>query len=293
MIVTTLVASDFGFYPAILSLKSGDVSIETRSDFDEATSDYKNWDGVENDWIYAEGRSRVFGLPKTHTITHAHADGPEHLRFLVWVLSFFLGMRLATTEMGFVDATPITPHRLVDFTLLNKGLPTAVSLAEKFWTDHRHDPLRAKRFAAAVHALFFAQYPRHLQFEQFIYLYAALDVCYALAASIQGLKKAVPHAKRIAWLCDLFGLVTPNWAKNALDTGTEIAVLRNATAHEALFMDEPLGFAVHGVGSNVNLPLDMQCLVSRTLVAMMGGNRGSNYVQSPVNTRQRYLLDQL
>lgn len=299
------IAADFGFYPARLSLKVGKLSIDTRANFNEVMGDFESWDGIEKEWVYAppqEERTfggvvrqlpylcRVFGLPKTHTIAHASADGPDHLQFHVWALSFFLGIRLTTTERGFVDATPIVPHKLVDFTLLNKGLPEAVSLAEGFWSHHRNEQVRAKLFSAAVHALFLAQYPRHLQFEQFIYLYTALDACYALAASLQGLKKYIPHSDRINWMCSHLGMITPDWALDTSGAGAEIATLRNATLHEALFVDEPLGFAVHGVGSNTNLPLDMQTLVCRLLVALIGG-KATTYIQSPINTRQRYLLE--
>jgi hypothetical protein len=62
------------------------------------------------------------------------------------------------------------------------------------------------------------------------------------------------------------------------------------TLHEAPFMNEPLGFAVHGVGSNQNLPLEMQGLVCRLLVALIGVPTAS-YVTFPVNTRQFYGLD--
>ncbi len=51
-------------------------------------------------------------------------------------------------------------------------------------------------------------------------------------------------------------------------------------------MDEPLGFAVHGGGTDENLPLEMTALVCRLLVALMGGN-DFRYLKSPVNTRQR------
>ena len=64
--------------------------------------------------------ARIFGLPKTHSITHAAPDSVDHVEFHVWGLSFFTGMRLTTTEAGFVDATPIKPGKLVDFVLLNR-----------------------------------------------------------------------------------------------------------------------------------------------------------------------------
>lgn len=287
-----LIKADFGFYPAKLSVKVHDVSIETRSDFDHLTSDHKSWEGVDGDWIYPPQGSRIFGLPHTHSITHANADDLDHVKHLVWALSFFVGMRLTTTEMGFVDATPITMHKLVDFTCLDRNLPRVISLAEKFWMDNRHDPLQSKRFAAAVHALYFAQTPRHFQFEEFIYLYAALDACYALGASMKKIAKPIPHTRRIAWLCNILGLVTPGWALDASGKGVEIAALRNAKLHEALFVGEPLGFAVYGVGrsDDMNLPLDMRCLICRILVALIGG-KSATYLTSPVNTRQRYFLD--
>ncbi len=284
------ITAEFGFYPEKLSLKVGNVSIDARADFDEIIAGHKNWEGVEKEWIYAEPYTRVFGLPKTHTITHANADGLDHLRFHVWALSFFLGMRLTTTEAGFVNATPIVPHKLVDFTPRSKSLPKAVLLAEQFWIAHRHEPDRAKGFAAAVHALFFAQYPHHLQFEQFIYFYTALEACYAVLHSVRQLQRRIPHADRISWMCNELGLMTPDWALNASGAGAEVAILRNATLHEALFMGEPLGFALHGIGSNVNLTLDMQTLICRLLVALIGGG-ASTYVQTPVNTRQRHFLD--
>jgi hypothetical protein len=206
------------------------------------------------------------------------------------VLSFFLGMRLTTTEAGFLDATPIKPGKLVDFIISQKNLLKAVELADAFWLAHRNEPARAKRFIAAVHALFVAQYPQNLQFERFIYLYTALDACYALAESIRQPVKKPSHSDRVAWMCNLFGMAVPAWALSLPSGKAEIAVLRNTTLHEALFMDEPLGFAVHGVGSNQNLLLEIECLISRLLVALIGGG-ATIYVQSPVNTRMMHSLD--
>jgi hypothetical protein len=51
-------------------------------------------------------------------------------------------------------------------------------------------------------------------------------------------------------------------------------------------MGKPLGFALHGVGTSENLPLEMEALICRMLVALLGGP-GISYVKSPTNTRQR------
>ena len=47
---------------------------------------------------------------------------------------------------------------------------------------------------------------------------------------------------------------------------------------------------IHGVGTNQNLTLEIEALICRLLVALLGGVH-ADYVRSPVNTRQRYGLD--
>jgi hypothetical protein len=296
---------EFGYCPSTLSLAVGDIEIHTLSGLD-ATVALVGTEGVEADWIYAppqevryfgsSGReirtmpysSRVFGLPRTHALRHASAEGDDHLAFLLWALSFFKGMRLTATEAGFVDATPIVPGKLVDFGMSGASLDKAVLLADTFWRANHAKPIRAKRFAAAVHALFLGQNPQLLQFERFIFFYAALDACFALASSLHPPPRHPSHADRIAWMCSLFGMATPAWA-NKSGGRAEIAVRRNDTLHEALFMGEPLAFAVHGVGTDNNLTLEMEALVCRLLIALLGASV-SGYVRTPVNTRQRHLL---
>src|SRR5207244_357048 len=152
------------------------------------------------------------------------------------------------------------------------SLAKAIELTEAFLTANRTAPERARLFAAAVHAWFLAQNPRHLQFEEFILLYMAFDACFALAKSIHPPKAHVTHAERVTWMCGLFGMATPDWADPAAPAGPEVAILRNATLHEALFMGEPLGFALHGVGTNQNLTSEMKVLICRFLVALLGGS---------------------
>ena len=67
-------------------------------------------------------------------------------------------------------------------------------------------------------------------------------------------------------------------------------MIRNPTLHEGLFMGEPLGFALHGIGTNQNLLLEMEALICRLLVALVGA-ASTDYVQTPINTRGRYLLE--
>ena len=200
-----------------------------------------------------------------------------------------MGTRLTTTEAGYLDATPIKSGKLVDFLLLGNSLVRAVLLAEDFWMANSGQRDRAKLFAAAVHALFLGQFPQSLQFERFIYLYTAIDACFKLGKALKNLTKSIPHSGRIDWMCNQFGLNLPGWAKQPVGGSAHVTGIRNPTLHEALFMDEPLGFAVHGKGAHVNLTLEMGALVCRMLVALIGGN--ASYVRSRVDSMQRQGLE--
>jgi hypothetical protein len=293
---------EFGWYPDPLDFTVRDITVATLTDLDAKVAGAREDNGVDDDWIYAPPQdvqimdhgvrerpyaSRVFGLPKTHSLSHAAADGPEHLEFLIWALSFFIGMRLTATEAGFLDATPIKPRALIDFVLSPRQYQPALAYADAFWQANKADPVRARRWIATVHALFIAHYPRALQFERFLYLYTALDACFALVKDFHPVPKGgVPHARRVHWMCDLFNMPVPAWA-DASAGQSQVSIIRNATLHESLFMDAPLGFALYGAAINQNLPLEMQALICRFLVALIG-DPGADYVRSPVTTRQMH-----
>lgn len=295
---------EFGYFPRPLSLTSGPIIVRPLADLALSVAKVEDDEQVERDWIYAAPQfernmsgdvrelpysSRVFGLPKTHMIAHASSDGLDHLTFHLWALSFFTGMRLTSTEAGFVDATPIRPGKLVDIVMEGRGLIDALALVEDFWIRNRSVPKHAKLVAAAMHALFLGQNPRNLQFESFTLLYMAIDACFALAKTVKiNSKPPRTHTDRIKWMCSAFGMDTPARADPA--PGTEIAVLRNDAMHEALFNGEPLGFAIHGVRTNQNITLEMQALICRFIVALWGGEN-CDYVRSSVTTRQRHGLN--
>lgn len=295
---------EFGYCPELLSISNTLISIQQLPNREKAVVEVSSSPQLEADWIYSGTdevyqmgvgmRSlpyarRVFGLPKTHVFQHVACDGRDHIDFHIWALSFFLGMRLTATEAGFVDATPIKPRKLVDFLLVNKSLENSLDVTERFWQTRLTYPDRPKLFSAAVHAFFLAQYPRALQFERFMYLYTSLDACYALASSIQPPQRHPTHAARVEWMCNLFGMPVPIWADTSNTQRPELSVIRNATFHEAIFMGEPLGFALHGVGTNQNLTLEMEALICRLLVALIGADT-ADYVRTAITTRQTYGL---
>ena len=282
----------FGFYPEPLQIEAGPIRVYPLPDHDNIVETAFSSNEVTTGWIYAPIASRVFPLPKTHVIEHARATSEDHLDFLVWALSFFTGIRLTTTDAGFLDATPAKPGTLVDFFLADSERDPAIRLADTFWTtrgaEHRH----AKRFAAAIHALFLGQNRDSLEFERFIYLYTAIDACYALTKAFQGWTRNCGHFERIALTCRTLGVTTPDWAQPREPEGkktTAVSAMRNFAIHEAIFVEEPLGFALLGSGTYGNLTLEMRNLVCRFLVALINGNNAS-YLKSAVDTQSLFSL---
>ncbi|MBK6727603.1 MAG: hypothetical protein IPG63_10140 [Xanthomonadales bacterium] len=286
------------------------LSIEPLDNFDSVVDKIQRSGAVRMDWYYGSLFSsstansppgRVFGLSKTHMLSiHGSAD-EEKLRFVVWCLSFLVGMRLTTTEAGFLDATPVKPRLLVDFFADEKNIVRGLGYALNFY-DQCHNgnnpAINAKRYEAAIHALFLAQNPGNLPFETFSYLYMALDTSFSMMSDGQDLH--IAHAERIKWMCGRSKIDTPTWAKSSAGKGksSAVSILRNSAVHEAISMGEPLGFSVLDPstfsGSDpTKILLEMRALTCRLLVFILDKQSGSSridYVGSPVDTRSTHDL---
>ena len=269
------VEKEFGFYPKRLDVAVGPIKIRSLPDIDNTINVVNAYTGVYNGWCYALPRpseTRVFDLPKTHAFEHANAESEDHIAFHIWSLSFFLGIRLTTTENGFLDATPVEPGKLVDFIITNgRNLLRAIAVTEEFWHAHRRDIHITQGLNAAIHAVFLSRYPQALQFERFIYLYMALDACYRLTKDLGCHKGPHGHYKRIKWMCRQLGAKTPSWAEVTGTDGTVVSILRNDALHEALFVGKPLGFEIYGRGTGNDITSEMRRLVCRLIVALIGG----------------------
>ena len=292
---------EFGFYPEPMRIDAWPIRIRTLPNHGETIRSVLAEDEVENGWRYAPPQqvrsfprnevrslpysSRIFPLPKTHSIEHTNCTRAEQLEFHLWSLSFFQGIRLTTTDAGFLDATPVKKGKLVDFVLTNTPLERVFEIAEDFWQRIlAHEAENPRRFTAAIHALFLSQYPHALIFERFIYLYTALDASFRVTKSLHGVREHIPHKERIEWMCNRLGIPTPVWARSAGTAKYLVAAIRNAALHEALFLDEPFGFSSDRATSK--LVHEMKALACRVLVALVGGCNTS-YLESNLNDRQR------
>lgn len=310
------VSAKFGYYPESINIENERFSIKTLSNFQEVVAAVKNDPNVHNDWIYPGAQQnidfnglttyrpynvRVFGMHKTHVLTLHKSDNLEDIDFVVWCLSFFTGMRLSKDNNSFLDATPVKAGKLVDFSLDKCTIEDAIELALDYLELERSNFRATKRVAAVINSLFFAQYPQSLSFERFQYLYMSLDSCYKLIEDKSNPKpnRGQSHAARVQWMCKQFDICIPDWAitkKKINNNGSksyeasEISEIRNDTLHEALFFDEPLGFAIYSNnqpdGKQINVILEMQHLICRLLVCILGRS-DIDYVKSCINDRQR------
>lgn len=137
----------------------------------------------------------------------------------------------------------------------------------------------------AIHAYFLSQTHGLLEYERFVWLYTAFDGCHRVRATIAKENPLeVSHAKRIQKLCATYNIAIPAWAD---PTGVEqVAAVRNATIHEGLFFDEPLGFGTFG-GTVLDKHVlgSMTALAGRVLIALLE-LPAHDYIQSPVTLRQ-------
>lgn len=303
-------SAEFGYYPVFCNIETDRFSIRTLPEHERIVAVVSEDPNVLKGWIYPGAQqyrefmsgkvrsmpysTRVFGLPMTHVLTLPEGRSREDLDFVVWCLSFFTGMRLTTTEAGFLDATPIKTGILVDFILSRSTLADVIDLALNYLELECDEPGAPKRVSGVIHALFLAQYPQSLSFEKFQYLYMALDACFRLANAKEAKGRKISHAERIQWMCEKFGMPIPEWAKHSQTKPSSLSVVRNDTFHESLFFDEPLGFKSYGgnqcLAEQENTLLQMEALVCRLLVAILG-QPGASYVRTSVNTREVHTLE--
>ncbi|MCF6329475.1 MAG: hypothetical protein L3J02_06720 [Henriciella sp.] len=283
----------------------GGIKIETLSSLDECIKGVDGYETVDNGWCYAPRRkvvnlgggeglrpypSRVFGLPKTHRISHSVCDGPAHIEYLIWILGFINGMQLTSTEAGFLDAAPVVAGKYHDIVWQGKSEEVVLAYAEKFWKNNIRSSVICNRLCAVIHNLFLSQRPQLLDFETFIHCYIALEGCFGIWCKLNNKSsRSFTHDKRIQEMCVAYKCVVPDWANPA---NNKVSKRRNDTLHDGLFFEAPLGYEIYdgndrSAQDNRNELLEMQCLISRLICAILE-LPCNDYIESHVGTRMRY-----
>lgn len=298
-----MVSKEFGFYPIRYDVDLGDFKIETLERFEQSIDAVMSDVGVHADWIYAPLReerrfgipgtrtlpftSRIFGLPKTHRLIHT-SDDPKRVAFLIRVFGLFVGMKQSDEDAGFLDAATLKPGTSNDVVWCGQSLDVALARANDFYTTHAAQPTTELAVRAAIHSYLLSDLPTLLDYERFLHLYTATE---AAAKAIEPLHGKAPggHGQKIAHVCQSVGVSTPWWADGS---NRLIADERNRTIHEGLFLGEPWGYMSFGGLHSTerkyqNLLLEMQKLVSRLLMGLLGVN-DEGYLTSRLDDRQRH-----
>ncbi|MCU7786126.1 hypothetical protein [Lelliottia amnigena] len=294
------ICAAFGYYPYAVDTEDQRFSVKTSPSLHQSIVDVNSHPNVVKDWIYPGAKqvhimangiksmpynTRVFGLPKTHYLQLNGKWSSDGLNFVIWCLSFFMGIRLTTTDAGFLDAASIKPNKLVDFVMSPANTPSIINLSLDFIEDKKNHHA-IPRLPAVVHALFLSQYPHAMSFERFQYLYMAIDGCFKILWEGSPRADRQPrHSERIEWMCSELCMPVPFWS-----TGKEgIASLRNDNFHEAIFFGQPLGFSSFKGANQHDLPTDlivqMEALVCRLIVAILGV-KDQTYITSAIDSRE-------
>lgn len=287
----------FGFLNEPLSVSWRYGTIRPVPNFEEIASCFEQSAGVYKGWVYppikaVDGRGAAakkawvpatFSVPSSHILTpHPDAD-PAHSDFFIALFGFLHGRRLQREGWQHFYKAPVS-RQLCDFVVNKTSTEWALNQALTFCERHSSNEEALKLAFGALHWHTFAQLYEH-EFERFDAQYKALDACYKLTCMTRdSFTKERTHAKRAVRLCEYFGAEPPEWVipfKNQDGKETcELAIRRNALAHEALYGGQPLGFA--HPADNGAMVLGLKSLVARILLSALGIK--NNYTQSSATT---------
>ena len=287
----------FGFLNEPLSVSWRYGTIRPVPNFEEIASCFEQSAGVYKGWVYppikaVDGQGAAakkawvpatFSIPSSHILTpHPDAD-PAHSDFFIALFGFLHGRRLQREGWQHFYKAPLS-RKLCDFVTDKKSTEWALNQALAFCEMHSSNTEVLKLAFSALHWHTFAQLYEH-EFERFDAQYKALDACYKLTLLTQTGCRAATHAERALRLCEHFGIEPPDWVSppgNQTNSSTsELALRRNALAHEALYGGQPLGFA-HPAGSGAMVS-GLKSLVARILLSTLGIK--NSYTQSSSTTQ--------
>jgi hypothetical protein len=233
-----------------------------------------------------------FSLPATHELTlyGATADN-KTAEFYIALLGLLKGLRLQREDWSHFYKSPIKSGLLCDFVARDSEIVKALTLAADFWQRYQDSQIRKLMFGAIHWHLFAQLYP--FSFERFNAQYMALDTCWRLASLT--LKSKVDtetnlnqrnkptHAERPVILAKVLGLMLPSWANlTPSDSGSKLSRHRNELLHEALYLGEPIAFAVSQ--EYYTLEQELSGFVACCIFGLIGIN--NEYTQSSVQSRQ-------
>jgi len=232
----------FGWLEKPLSLKSTQFEISPVTHFDDAIniiSEHPTHDA----WFEMPPSSIRFELPSTHYLeVDSNTITDDLAILLISVLGFLQGLNLKPYGVGHLHRTPRQSRTLVEFSPSLDEVENVLRTVLIFYANHGSKPDVMSLMNAALHWYMTSQsYDHH--FEQFAWQYTVLDNLHKLASKID--RKFSDG--RIAALARYYGVnlhiafSDPDIPQKNTKALTDC---RNKLIHEALWCNQPIGYAV-------------------------------------------------
>lgn len=204
-------------------------------------------------WCYALSvKRRIFGQKPNCTMSGVLSK--EHGRFMIQCLSFLYGQKLFTLPCEYVDSVQLKRDHFGLF-ISNEDIEKGLIYCNELWMkeaaeDKTEFSRLLKRVFGIIHLLFMSTSKTNLQFEQFIYIYIALDASFKHFCDMGLIPhngKGVPHKQRLKMISDIAGI---NFSQALSEQ--YFYQIRNDVFHEGLYLEEPLGYKAKGGKHNLS-----------------------------------------
>lgn len=273
-----------GFLPRSLDVSDRRIAIRCIADWREMLANIVSRGHVRDGWLYLPrngSRAYRYELPTAHEIEARASQDEEELRFLILVLGFLEGLRLLPAGWGHLHPTAVAVGKCNNFLVKDSEILPCLDLAANFYTANRQSR-NVKRLLSAISLLHWSRI-QPLQFDEFNYLYMALDACWAICADVHPIGKKNPrHHERPSVMSGVLNLSLPP----IFDPSSAVTVfsIRNDLVHEGLVGDLPIGLTVMP-----NCTLEMLEFVEKLILSLLGVKAG--YLATRGGDRQRHFLD--
>jgi hypothetical protein len=231
----------FGWLEKPVSLKSTQFSIAPVKNFDEAAqaiSEHPSRDA----WLEMPSGCVRFELPPTHYIEVDSNTNDDLAILLISVFGFLHGLNFKPCGAGHLHRTPRHPTTLVEFSPSPEDAEKVLKKVLEFYGAHGSKPKVMPMMIAALHWYLTSQsYDHH--FEQFAWQYTVLENLHKLARIIDhkfsdGRIAALARHYKVNLHIAFSDADIPQRNTKAL------VECRNQLIHEALWCDQPIGYAV-------------------------------------------------
>lgn len=272
----------FGFLMDRKEFECYGFSIKKMPNFDETIKSFYESALVSNGWIYGSSSlirqsieekklffggepvatSRPFPVVCTHTI-ESDIEDQYHLKFLILGYGFLQGVLLLPEGHQYLRRTPYKTGMLTGLILCRNDYVNGMNAINNFYINSSAEQRRT--MFAVIHWFLMGQSYEY-EWERFDQQYKVLDGLYKLNSEKM---KAGSHSKRPIFLADMYGVELPEWAfLDENDKSSKLSKLRNNLAHEAVYADEPIGYAVAGE----NYSLEFAAFNAKLIIASLGIN---------------------